>query len=233
LSSLLGNTNIASHRLAGRRAAAAEMRVPIRVQLGLLVLLTSMLGLMVLSVATWIYNRNFVIQIKSQGLTLTASLKAAQISSDLTLFETTCATVVTRASLQNALKAFYGGNMTDSVWTRAINDLQTALSSDGYSTFVQVSVFSRNSTGNPYGILNVTDLSAQPILLPYTYPNGSVSSRGTVHVFPANPPGRLSRRSRHRLPTHPVAKHHIRRNLNPGPERPNYEPDQSVRLARL
>ena len=41
------------------------MRIPIREQLGCLVLLASMIGLAVVAVATWVTNHNFVLSIRS------------------------------------------------------------------------------------------------------------------------------------------------------------------------
>lgn len=41
-----------------------KMRIPIREQLGCLVLLASMIGLAVIAIATWITNHNFVLGIR-------------------------------------------------------------------------------------------------------------------------------------------------------------------------
>lgn len=111
---------------------------------------------------------------RSEGLTLTASLKAAQITSDLQLLESTCATIVTRILIQQALQRFYAGNQTGAVWTRAIADVQSALASGGYSALLQAVIYPRNETGNVHGILNVTGIATQPVKLPYSYPNGTV-----------------------------------------------------------
>ena len=40
------------------------MRIPIREQLGLLVLLTSLSGLAVVAISTWVNNYNFVVGIR-------------------------------------------------------------------------------------------------------------------------------------------------------------------------
>jgi osomolarity two-component system sensor histidine kinase SLN1 len=150
------------------------MRVGIREQLAAVVLLTSLIPLAVLAIATWVNNHNFVVGITSKSLQLTASLKAAQIASDLLLIESTCSTIVTRILLQNALRSFYKGNTTTANWAAANNDVTGALASGGLSSLLQVTIFSRNGTGNPFGILNATaDLSQTPITLPYTSPNGS------------------------------------------------------------
>jgi osomolarity two-component system sensor histidine kinase SLN1 len=82
------------------------MRIGIREQLAAVVLLTSLIPLAILAIATWVNNHNFVVGITSQSLALTASLKAAQIASDLLLIQSTCATIVTRILLQEAIKNF-------------------------------------------------------------------------------------------------------------------------------
>jgi osomolarity two-component system sensor histidine kinase SLN1 len=41
-----------------------RMRIPIREQLGCLVLLASMIGLAVIAIATWVTNHNFVLSIR-------------------------------------------------------------------------------------------------------------------------------------------------------------------------
>lgn len=151
-----------------------SMRIPIRVQLALLVLLTSMLALAVIAIATWFYNLDFVTTIKSQGLALTASLKAGQVASDLQLIQSTCATVVTRVLIQSALQRFYLGNTTDANWVRATADIQGALGSGGYSDLLQTRIYPRNNTGNIWGLLNTTSSAIPQIALPYTYANGSV-----------------------------------------------------------
>ncbi|QKX57174.1 uncharacterized protein TRUGW13939_04282 [Talaromyces rugulosus] len=154
------------------------MRIPIALQLGLLVLVTSLVGLAVISIATWENNYRFVTGVKSQGLVLTASLKAGQIASDLQLIQATCTTVATRLLIQNALKRFYGGNNTDANWTNAITDLDSALGSRGYAALYQTIIYSRNGAGNSDGLVNVTSAVGRAISLPYTYANGSAVALG-------------------------------------------------------
>jgi osomolarity two-component system sensor histidine kinase SLN1 len=115
-----------------------------------------------------------------QGLTLVASLKAAQVTSDLQLLQSTCATIVTRILIQSALQRFYQGNNTDTNWARATVDVQSALASGGYSALLQVIIYPRNATGNVNGLLNVTGSAIKPIKLPYSYANGTVSCSNIV-----------------------------------------------------
>jgi len=150
------------------------MRIGIREQLAGVVLLSALIPLAVLAIAVWINNHNLVVNVTSQELTITASLKASQIASDLLLIQSTCATIVTRILLQQAIKAFYRGNISDSNWIPALNDVAGALASGGYSSLLQVVVFSRNSSGNPTGLLkstaNTTGIIVSPQTLRSTFP---------------------------------------------------------------
>jgi osomolarity two-component system sensor histidine kinase SLN1 len=132
------------------------MRIGIREQLGLLVLVTSLVPLVVLALATWFNNYDFTVNIKEGGLSLTASLKASQIAADLLLIQSTCSTIVTRILLQEALRNYYAGNISESNWTNARSDVDNALASGGLSSLLQIIIFSRNQTGPSSGILSVT-----------------------------------------------------------------------------
>ncbi|KAL9610274.1 MAG: hypothetical protein Q9167_005019 [Letrouitia subvulpina] len=154
------------------------MRIPIREQLGLLVLLTSLVALAVVAVATWINNYNFVIEVKESGLALTASLYANQLRSSLILMQTSVTSLATRVLLQNALQRYNNGNFTDANWVRANSDIQGALSGRGAGAMLlQARVVSKNGTGinGTYGLVNVTaqDIVGQ-VPLPYLNPNGSI-----------------------------------------------------------
>jgi osomolarity two-component system, sensor histidine kinase SLN1 len=85
------------------------MRIPIREQLGLLVLFCSLFALMVLAVATWTQNRGFIINIRLSALSLTASLKSAQVSASLLLFQTSVQSIATRIMIQSALQRYNNG----------------------------------------------------------------------------------------------------------------------------
>ncbi|PVH74143.1 hypothetical protein DL98DRAFT_34611 [Cadophora sp. DSE1049] len=153
------------------------MRIGIREQLGAVILLTSLVPLAVLSIAVWINNKNFVVNITSQELSLTASLKASQIASDLLLIQSTCATITTRILLNQALKSYYKGNETSMNWTAALNDVSSALDSGGFSSLLQIIIFSRNSTiggsGRENASLGLVKATApnSGIQLPTQYPN--------------------------------------------------------------
>ncbi|PQE25483.1 Hsp90 protein [Rutstroemia sp. NJR-2017a BBW] len=153
------------------------MRIGIREQLGLLVLVTSLVPLVVLALATWFNNYDFTVSIKEGALSLTASLKASQVAADLLLIQSTCSTIVTRILLQEALRNFYAGNISESNWTSAKADVSSALASGGLSSLLQIVIFSRNQTGPSSGILSVT-ANSTGIVLPYNWPNGSAVMLG-------------------------------------------------------
>lgn len=150
------------------------MRIAIREQLAALVILAVLVALAVVSIPVWIYVNDFVVQVETDGLALTASLKAARIASEIELVQTTCFTLASRILVQDALINFYNGNSstTGDPFVAAREDLESALSSRGLSNVLQARLYSRNSTGNKYGLLNTTD-ATQPIRLPGVRPNGS------------------------------------------------------------
>ncbi|OQN96316.1 hypothetical protein B0A48_17572 [Cryoendolithus antarcticus] len=137
------------------------MRIPIREQLALLILLSALISLMVISVATWITNHSFVLSQRSERLTLTASLKAAQLSSNLNIMQTSANFVTSRVLIQSALMRYYQGNNTAANWVRAQADMAAAISgggSLGQSLLLQTQVYPRDPTGpaGPWSLLNVT-----------------------------------------------------------------------------
>ncbi|KAK6435871.1 Histidine kinase osmosensor [Oleoguttula sp. CCFEE 5521] len=139
------------------------MRIPIREQLALLILLSALISLTVVSVATWITNHTFVLGQRSERLTLTASLKAAQLSSNLNIMQTS---------------ANFGNN-TAANWVRAQSDMAAAISgggSLGQSLLLQTQVFPRDGSGpeGPWSLLNVTSTDFNNTLeLPLTETDGS------------------------------------------------------------
>ncbi|EXJ86282.1 hypothetical protein A1O1_06652 [Capronia coronata CBS 617.96] len=150
------------------------MRISIREQLGLLVLFCSLASLMVLALAVWFQNYNFIISIRLlSALSLTASLKAAQLSSTLLLYISQVESVSTRVLIQSALSRYNSGNTSNENWARSQGDLEGAL--DSGALLVQAAVFPNAFNGNQTavnGLLNVTAADLV-VKLPYSYPNGS------------------------------------------------------------
>ncbi|KAK4697418.1 osomolarity two-component system, sensor histidine kinase SLN1, partial [Lecanoromycetidae sp. Uapishka_2] len=152
------------------------MRIGIREQLGLLVLLTTLVALAVVAVATWVNNYNFVIGIRTSSLTLTASLYANQLNSNLLLLQSSVTAISTRIALQTALQRYNEGNNTDANWVRAETDMQSALSGGGSADMLlEAMVISKNGSGTsgPYGLLNASNPDTMSsILLPITNSTG-------------------------------------------------------------
>ncbi|KAJ8062398.1 hypothetical protein OCU04_008939 [Sclerotinia nivalis] len=153
------------------------MRIGIRLQLGLVVLLASLVPLTVLALATWFNNYSFTVNVKENALSLTASLKAASVASDLLLIRATCSTIVTRILIQQAISDFYKGKPN---WDEARDDVQSGLASGGLSALLQVIIFPRNETGSVNGILNVTANASgvAGIQLPYNNSNNQPAFLG-------------------------------------------------------
>ncbi|KAK6864127.1 osomolarity two-component system- sensor histidine kinase SLN1 [Apiospora arundinis] len=155
------------------------MRIAIREQLAALVLSAVLCALAIVAIPTWIYVNNFVNNVEKDSLSLTASLKAAQVSSEIELIQTTCRTISTRLLIQNALKEYYLGNDSAANWRLAASDLLSALTSgDQASTskanLLQARLYSRNDTGkSDTGLFSITAETTDRIKLPYKAPNGS------------------------------------------------------------
>ena len=149
------------------------MRIAIREQLCVLVVFAILVALMILSVPTWIYVYDFVLDVSRNQLSLTASLKASRISSELELVQTSAVTISSRLLLQQSLRDFYAGNDSVDNWDIAKADLESALSVSVLTGLLQGKIFSRNITGNPDGLVNVTGNSLGSVRLPYDRPDGS------------------------------------------------------------
>ncbi|XDG04084.1 hypothetical protein ABKA04_003699 [Annulohypoxylon sp. FPYF3050] len=150
--------------------------------LAALVLFAVLIGLAILSIPTWIYVNRFVVGVETTGLSLTASLKAAQVASEIELIQTTCNHISTRLLIQETLSSFYLGNDTELMWSQASADISSALlSRPGVtSNLIQARLYSRNQTGGdrPGGLLNVTGTNVSEIILPYKAPDGSQAFLG-------------------------------------------------------
>ncbi|KAI9682207.1 MAG: Histidine kinase [Caeruleum heppii] len=166
------------------------MRVSIRDQLALLVLLSSLTALAVIAIATWVNNYNFVLDLRSSRLTLTANLKAAQLSSSIFLLQSSVLSLAESVVIQSALQRYNDlGNNTAANWARATQDLAPALSggsdAGASSLLLQLIIYPRNDSGlaGPYGLLNVTGVRARPqISLPFRHPNGTQVQLGDTEM---------------------------------------------------
>ncbi|KXL48226.1 hypothetical protein M433DRAFT_76499 [Acidomyces richmondensis BFW] len=157
-----------------------KMRVSIREQLALLILTASLISLAVVSIATWVSNHNFVLSIRSSRLAITASLKAAQLASNLNLMQTTANFIANRIVEQSALERYnVDGNDTQANWAKALSDLSDAISGEaslGQQLLLQAQIFPKNASG-PNGANAVMRQTAaslnDSIVLPWKCPDGT------------------------------------------------------------
>ena len=134
------------------------------------------------------------VSVRTSSLSLTASLYANQLNSNLLLLQSSVEAISTRIALQSALQRYNSGNNTDANWSRAASDLQSALLGGGSSDLLlEAQVFSKNGTGvgGPYGLLNVSSPTlANTVPLPFLNPNGTsiyLGDNGTgypVQLYP-------------------------------------------------
>jgi osomolarity two-component system sensor histidine kinase SLN1 len=162
------------------------MRVSIREQLACLILLSSLIGLAVISVSVWYTNHAFVLDVASTRLRNAASLKAAQIAGNLELMETVAEFITTRVSIQNSLARYGNGtNLTSANFAAAQNDIQSCLgdiNSNGRALALQAQVFAQdiNNRSASVSVLRATGQTLSPIRLPWTYDNGTRAYLGDV-----------------------------------------------------
>jgi osomolarity two-component system sensor histidine kinase SLN1 len=161
------------------------MRFPIRFQLSTLLLLSSLIGISVVSLATWVQVHDFVLSVRASRLALTASLKSAQLSSNLNLMQSAASVVTTRILVQRALMRYnYYGNNSAENWNSAQTDMQAAIGGDGsigQTLLLQSMVFPKNATGvaGNSSLMRTTSAGTLgQIELPYTYPNGTKITLG-------------------------------------------------------
>lgn len=97
------------------------MRIGIREQLAAVVLLAVLISLGIVSIPTWLFVNNFVGDVKTQALALTASLKAAQIASVLDQLRVISNSITTRGLIQDSLRQYYTGNVNTTNWAAAVS----------------------------------------------------------------------------------------------------------------
>ncbi|TLD21515.1 hypothetical protein PspLS_09189 [Pyricularia sp. CBS 133598] len=162
------------------------MRIAIREQLALLVVLATLVALAIVSIPVWIYVHQFIIGVQENALSLTASLKAARIAAEIDLLQTTCSTIASRVLVQRALLNFYNGSSSPSLWNEARIDVENALNLPGQPDLLQARIYSRNSTGSSStGLMATTSTMFHDIKLPYNKPDGTPAMLGNdTYGFP-------------------------------------------------
>ncbi|KAK5170696.1 Histidine kinase osmosensor [Saxophila tyrrhenica] len=157
------------------------MRIAVRHQLSLLLIVSTSIGLVTLAVAVWISNHSFVLKVARDGLEAAASIKAVGIAISLDLMYSSCLYLKTSPPVQQALMRYNNGtDLSRDNWDEATADLVAALSSVGslkYTFGVQSQLVSRWAAG-PLGsrsVLNVTGLQNKVSVPSVLYPNLSIS----------------------------------------------------------
>jgi hypothetical protein len=93
-----------------------RLRMKIRDQLCLLILITNLLALMVLAVSTWYQTVHHLRSLKTETLTVTANLKADQVAQQISLFQSSVQQISTRSPLQTFLREFNNGNHSQELY---------------------------------------------------------------------------------------------------------------------
>lgn len=123
-----------------------------------------------------------MLEIRSSRLSLTASLKSAQLVSNLNLILNSAQFVASRVLIQNALARYNSdGNNTELNWANAQIDMAAAIGGSnaggvGQALLLQAMVFPGNGSGpaGRYSVLNATGSNIPTITLPNLAPNGSI-----------------------------------------------------------
>jgi osomolarity two-component system sensor histidine kinase SLN1 len=117
-------------------------------------------------------NHSFVLNIRATRLTLTASLKAAQVAGNLLIMQTTLRQTASRLAIQTALRRYsVDGNTSDSNWDRARDDFDAVFVGEGDARLaVQARLYPSNTSD--FYIFNRTVDSMKGIVLPYKDPEG-------------------------------------------------------------
>lgn len=118
--------------------------------------------------------------IRSTRLSLTASLKSAQLASNLLVMQTTVRQTASRLAIQAALQRYYAGNSSDSNWSRTRDDFDAVFSGDGDARLaVQARVYPRDTFNtSDIVLLSVTADTLEGMKLPYTTPDGRNATFG-------------------------------------------------------
>lgn len=160
------------------------IRISLRQQLAVLLVLSGAIGLAVLAIATWVVNHDFVLSVSSSRLEITASLKAAQVAYNLELMRIASSFLAARTTIQEALERYNNGTDTSTEnWMAAAGYLQSTLGNSGLTSnalVLQCQVFPSNATG-PAGtssVMNVTGPDFHSIALPWLDAEGQQAYLG-------------------------------------------------------
>ena len=119
----------------------------------------------------------FVLDVRSTRLSLTASLKSAQLASNLNLMQILVSQAANRLSPQAALERYYRGNTSVENWSRPLEDYDAIFTGDMKTRIaVQARIYPRNTSATP--VLSRTANSMLDVQLPYLTPSGQNATLG-------------------------------------------------------
>lgn len=111
------------------------VRIHIREQLCLLILITSLLALMVLAVSTWVQSHHYLQQAREQLLQVTANLKCDQVGQILSLSEESVQSFTNKAAVQSYVSQYDNGNTSQELRDALATSLQTVSDRDSPSNY--------------------------------------------------------------------------------------------------
>ena len=193
------------------------MRISVRTQLCCLFMLSGLIAIAVVSLASWITVRNFVLNLRNARYGQVAALKAGQLALSLQTLDDTVVAVTRRKWLQSLLQSNANGTITPSLLSDSTSDLITALTgAQQQSLALQAAIWpARDSDNNHLSpLLNATSPDAQnpQIKFPYLNPDGSPGwLGGPVGGLPPNLYPNLTIQS---LPNNPNATWYNGRQLD-------------------
>ncbi|KAJ4982752.1 osomolarity two-component sensor histidine kinase sln1 [Stagonosporopsis vannaccii] len=154
-----------------------RVRITISVQLGCLVFLATSIGLAIVALATWYTNHQFVKDVRSDALMLSASLKSAQVSSTLLLMQTLARQAALRRSPQAALASYYENDNSADQWNRTAEDYDAMFSGNENSSIaVQARIYHKE--GPDRILFSQTASDMLNLSLPYRKPDGKPALMG-------------------------------------------------------
>ena len=155
----------------------------------MLVMVPSLLALMILSASIWVQAYDFITEVRSKTLSVTAALKATHISQNIALYRDFARAVSTRNNIQSFLNQFNEGNETQLLRNALQDELRDSLSGALDDTLLlQAVIYPRSSqqSGLRSAVVNATGESAMgAVLLPYDHTNGTPAYLGNpINGYP-------------------------------------------------
>lgn len=122
-----------------------------------------------------------MLDIRSTRLELTATLKAAQLTSNMLLMQSTVKGTSNRIAVQQGLKRYYEGNNTEANWMRTKDDLQAVFAKAGAGYLsVQARIYPTDVNEGP--VVEDTSKELFNLSLPEAFSNGEPATLGNTFI---------------------------------------------------